>query len=150
MTTHSQRTGVAVADDDRPATAARTVQTRRGRRRRNTLIAFAMLAPALITLISMRIVPLVSAVSQSFQHVSLATGESSFDGFANYAYLFTDPGFYSVLMVTLVFNLILNPVIVVLSTALALLTVQQLPLVGLWRSLIFVPAAVPGAQPQVA
>lgn len=145
MTAHLETTEVAVAGEKQPAAAAEAAVRRRRRRRRTTLIAFAMLAPALIALVTMRIVPLVSAVSQSFQHVSLATGESSFDGFANYAYLFTDPGFYSVLVVTLVFNLILNPVIVVLSTALALLTVQQLPLVGLWRSMIFVPAAVPGA-----
>lgn len=104
-----------------------------------------MLAPALLTLITMRVVPLVSAVGLSFQHVSLATGETNFDGFENYIYLFGDPNFHSVLVVTLVFNLVLNPVIVVLSTALALLLVQNIPLVGLWRSMIFVPAAVPGA-----
>ncbi|MFJ8895549.1 carbohydrate ABC transporter permease [Leifsonia sp. NPDC102414] len=75
----------------------------------------------------------------------MATGQTTFDGLANYVFLFTDPGFYSVLLVTLVFNLILNPVIVVIATALALLLSQRIPLVGLWRSLIFVPAAVPGA-----
>jgi multiple sugar transport system permease protein len=104
-----------------------------------------MLAPALIALILMRVVPMASAVAQSFQHVSLATGETTFDGLENYIYLFTEPGFYSVLVVTLVFNLILNPVVVVLSTAAALLMVQRIPLVGLWRSMLFVPAAVPGA-----
>ena len=105
MTAHLESTEVAEAGEAQPAAAA---AARRRRRRRTTLIAFAMLAPALIALITMRIVPMVSAVSQSFQHVSLATGESSFDGFANYAYLFTDPGFYSVLVVTLAFNLVLD------------------------------------------
>jgi multiple sugar transport system permease protein len=118
---------------------------RRRKARRITLIALAMLAPALVTLVMMRVVPLVSAVGLSFQHVSLATGETTFDGLANYIYLFGDPNFHSVLVVTLVFNLVLNPVIVIVSTALALLLVQNIPLVGLWRSMIFVPAAVPGA-----
>jgi multiple sugar transport system permease protein len=117
----------------------------RSTRRRTTLVAFAMLAPALVVLVAMRVVPLFSAIGLSFQHVSLATGETTFDGLANYLYLFTDGNFYSMLVVTLVFNLILNPVIVVLSTALALLLVQHVPFVGVWRSMIFVPAAVPGA-----
>lgn len=108
-------------------------------------MALLMLAPALLALVFMRVLPMITAVGQSFQTTSLATGDTSFAGVENYAYLFTDPGFHSVLIVTLAFNLVLNPVIVVLSAALALLTVQNVPLVGLWRSLIFVPAAVPGA-----
>ncbi len=118
---------------------------RRTTRRGATLLAFALLTPALLALIVMRVVPLIAAVSQSFQHTSLGSGTSAFDGLANYGYLFGDPGFHATLLVTLVFNLILNPVIVILATALALLTVKNIPLVGLWRSLIFVPAAVPGA-----
>ena len=118
---------------------------RRSRRARATALAFVLLAPALLALIVMRVVPMFGAVAQSFQHVSLATGERSFDGLENYIYLFTEPGFHSVLLVTLLFNLVLNPVIVLLSTAAALLLAQRIPLVGLWRSMIFVPAAVPGA-----
>lgn len=118
---------------------------RRTTRRGATLLAFPLLMPALLALIVMRVVPLIAAVSQSFQHTSLESGISTFDGLANYVYLFGDPGFHATLLVTLVFNLILNPVIVILATALALLTVKNIPLVGLWRSLIFVPAAVPGA-----
>lgn len=108
-------------------------------------MALLMLAPALIALVFLRVLPMLTAVGQSFQSTSLATGQTSFAGLANYAYLFSDSGFHSVLLVTLTFNLVLNPVIVILSAGLALLTVQNVPLVGLWRSLIFVPAAVPGA-----
>lgn len=125
-------------------TSSARIARRRAKTRRNTIIAFALLAPALLTLIAMRVVPMITAVGQSFQHQSLTTGKTTFDGFANYTYLFTDRGFYSVLLVTLVFNLVINPVIVVISTAAALLLSQRMPLVGLWRSLVFVPAAVPG------
>lgn len=124
---------------------AGAVRRRPSRRRHNTITALALLTPALIALVLMRVVPLLSAISQSMQHQSLLTGKTTFTGFANYSYLFTNSGFYSVLVVTLVFNLILNPVVVVLSTALALLFSQRIPLVGVWRSLVFVPAAVPGA-----
>lgn len=122
-----------------------TARPRKARGRRNALMGFALLAPALIVLFAMRIVPMISAIGQSLQHTSLGTGQTTFNGLANYTYLFTDRGFYSVVLVTLVFNLILNPVIVVISTALALLFSQRIPLLGLWRSLVFVPAAVPGA-----
>ncbi|MDA4890854.1 carbohydrate ABC transporter permease [Microbacterium resistens] len=144
MTDTTAPTSVAGPGSARPVTG-RAPARRRTTALRVTLIAFAMLTPALLTLILMRVVPLLSAVGMSFQHVSLATGETTFDGWANYVYLFSDPNFHSVLIVTLVFNLVLNPVIVILSTALALLLVQNIPLVGLWRSMIFVPAAVPGA-----
>lgn len=129
------------ADSPVPTTRRRGM----GRAARATIFAFALLTPALLALILFRVVPMFGAVSQSFQHVSLSTGEMTFDGLDNYVYLFTEPGFYSVLAVTLTFNLVLNPVIVLLSTAAALLLVQRLPLVGLWRSMMFVPAAVPGA-----
>jgi multiple sugar transport system permease protein len=128
--------GVTTSGAARRRTSVRT--------RRDLLVAAALLAPALIILVLMRVVPMVSAVSTSFQHQSLSEG-SSFAGLANYAYLFTSPDFYSVLWVTLAFNLVVNPVIVVLSTAVALLYTQRVPVVGLWRSLVFVPAAVPGA-----
>lgn len=118
---------------------------RRSRRTRVAVLAFAMLAPALLALVFMRVVPMIGAVTQSFNHVSLSTGEVTFDGLENYIYLFNEPGFYSVLVVTLFFNLVLNPVVVLLSTAAALLLAQRIPLAGLWRSMLFVPAAVPGA-----
>lgn len=120
-------------------------KARRRRAVRTASTALVLLAPALLALIFLRVLPMISAIGQSFQTTSLATGETTFAGIENYAYLSTDAGFHAVLLVTLVFNLVLNPVIVVLSAALALLTVQTVPLVGLWRSLIFVPAAVPGA-----
>ena len=123
----------------------RRTPTRRSRAARTTTVALLMLAPALLALFFLRVLPMITAVGQSFQSTSLATGTTSFAGIENYLYLLTDPGFHAVLGVTLLFNLVLNPVIVVLSAALALLTVQNVPLVGLWRSLLFVPAAVPGA-----
>ncbi len=135
------------AGSSEPAVPPPSDRTKQRRRRavRTTSTALLLLAPALLALIFLRVLPMISAIGQSFQTTSLATGETTLAGIENYAYLFTDAGFHSVLLVTLVFNLVLNPVIVVLSAALALLTVQSVPLVGLWRSMIFVPAAVPGA-----
>nr|WP_158307296.1 sugar ABC transporter permease [Kribbella flavida] len=115
------------------------------RRRRDARLAAVLLAPAVLVMVMLRVVPAVSALSESFRHLSLRTGVKDFVGFDNYLYLFGSSQFHSVLTTTLLFNLVINPVIVVLSTALALLLAQRLPLAGLWRSLIFVPAAVPGS-----
>ncbi|GGM37249.1 carbohydrate ABC transporter permease [Microbacterium saperdae] len=145
-TTRERRAGAAGPTGSAALrTPDRRTPTRRSRAARTTAMALLMLAPALLALFFLRVLPMITAVGQSFQSTSLATGTTSFAGIENYAYLFTDPGFHAVLGVTLLFNLVLNPAIVVLSAALALLTVQNVPLVGLWRSLIFVPAAVPGA-----
>lgn len=109
------------------------------------MLAVPLLAPAVLALVLMRVLPALSAFSESFQRQSLRTGVKEFVALDNYTYLLGSAGFRSVLVTTLVFNLVINPVVVVLSTALALLLAQRLPLVGLWRSLIFVPAAVPGS-----
>ncbi|MCK2035287.1 sugar ABC transporter permease [Microbacterium sp. SSW1-49] len=145
-TTRERRAGAAAPTGSAALRAPdRRTPTRRSRAARTTAMALLMLAPALLALFFLRVLPMITAVGQSFQSTSLATGTTSFAGIENYAYLFTDPGFHAVLAVTLLFNLVLNPAIVILSAALALLTVQNVPFVGLWRSLIFVPAAVPGA-----
>lgn len=115
------------------------------RRRRHALIAVPLLAPAVLAMVFLRVVPAVSAFAESFQRLSLRTGVKHFVGLDNYTYLLGSKGFHSVLVTTLLFNLVINPVVVVLSTALALLLSQRMPAVGLWRSLVFVPAAVPGS-----
>ncbi|WP_238009129.1 sugar ABC transporter permease [Dactylosporangium sp. AC04546] len=127
----------------RAARAAGAAGAARPARRRQTRLALMLLAPALLALFVMRVLPMFVAVSQSFQQTSLSSGTTSFVGFANYSYLLTSPDFHSVLLVTLLFNVVLNPLIVVLATAAAVLLAQRIPLSGLWRSLVFVPAAVP-------
>ncbi|WP_405061382.1 sugar ABC transporter permease [Kribbella sp. NBC_01505] len=115
------------------------------RRRRDLRLAAVLLAPAVLAMVALRVVPAVSAFGESFRHLSLRTGITEFVGLDNYAYLLGSPRFHEVLMTTLLFNLVINPVIVLLSTVLALLLAQKLPAVGVWRSLVFVPAAVPGS-----
>lgn len=135
---------VAVVDS-RVKPAVKKVSRLSARRKRDARLAVLLLAPAVVAMVMLRVVPAVSAFSESFLHLSLRTGLKEFVGLENYTYLLGSAQFRSVLATTLLFNLVINPVIVVLSTALALLLAQRLPLVGLWRSLIFVPAAVPGS-----
>jgi multiple sugar transport system permease protein len=115
------------------------------RRRHDLLLALPLLAPALLAMVLMRVLPTVSAFSESFQRRSLRTGVEEFVALDNYTYLLGSSHFRAVVLTTVLFNLVINPAVVVFSTALALLLAQRLPLVGVWRSLIFVPAAVPGS-----
>ncbi|MDZ4234052.1 MAG: sugar ABC transporter permease, partial [Dietzia sp.] len=63
--------------------------------------------------------------------------------FGTFERLFTDPTFLGSLRVTLLFSLIINPLQIALALFLAVLLTQRVPLVGLWRTLILLPVAIP-------
>lgn len=106
-------------------------------KRRVLYIALLLLAPAVISLALFRLWPAGKAVLTSFEEISGGFG------FGNYEYLFTTPDFQQMLLVTLLFNLVINPVQVILALALALLIQQRLPGTTLWRMLAFAPTALP-------
>jgi len=61
----------------------------------------------------------------------------------NFHFLFTDPDFIQALRVTLLFSLVVNPLQITMALGLALLLSRSLPLVGVWRTLILLPVAIP-------
>jgi multiple sugar transport system permease protein len=109
--------------------------------RREGAIAIAFLTPAVAMLVFLRLLPLAEGLNNSFQ--AWRFGDSGFVGLENYARILQDPTFVNALVVTLVFALIVNPFQIVIALLLAVLLNQRLPLVGLWRSLVFLPAAIP-------
>ena len=76
-------------------------------------------------------------------HDSLIAPRATSYSLENYRYLFSDPLFVKSTWITIVYCLIVNPLQIAAALALALLVNARLPLVGLWRTLIFVPVAVP-------
>lgn len=102
---------------------------------------YLFLAPALAGLLVFKLVPIAVAVGGSLTGMSLM-GDLRFAGLENFEYLFTDPEFWSSLKITLLFNLIINPLQLAVAFALALLVFQPLP--GLWffRTLLVLPMAV--------
>jgi multiple sugar transport system permease protein len=100
-----------------------------------------MVGPALVGLLAFRLVPMMIAVAGAFSGTSLL-GELQFRGFGNFVALFTDPGFWSSLRVTLLFNLIINPLQLVAALLLALLVFREGPLVRFYRLLFFLPVTV--------
>jgi ABC-type sugar transport system permease subunit len=134
------------------ATAVPTApRVRRSRRstyqsRRNTLAAVIFIAPTVVLIVVLRIVPTISAIGTSM-HSGLpgSLTPPEFVGGRVFADLFSSSSFWQTVGQTLIFNLIVNPLQIVLALVLAVLLTRGLPAAGLWRTIIFLPAAVPMA-----
>lgn len=113
------------------------IRSRRLARIRVWLTAAAFLLPALIGLLILRIIPTVEAVGTSL------TNKVGSVSFANFGYVFTDPTFLNALKVTLLFAVVINPIQIALALWLAVVLTKRVPAVGLWRTLILLPIAVP-------
>jgi multiple sugar transport system permease protein len=100
-------------------------------------IALPFLLPALILLVLLRAIPTVSAILDAFPF----GGNRSV--WSNFSYIFTDPSFWGSVKITLLFAVIINPVQIVLALVLAVALSKKLPAVGLWRTLILLPIAIP-------
>jgi multiple sugar transport system permease protein len=120
--------------------------TRRGWGVNSTgLVAAApFLLPALVALILLRLWPMAEAVISSLS-VGPLGGTATRFGLDNYVFLLTSPDAAMTLRATLLFSLVTNPLQVATALGLALLLSQNLPWVGLWRTVIFLPIAVPQA-----
>ncbi|GIT80614.1 hypothetical protein LLS1_22830 [Leifsonia sp. LS1] len=121
-----------------PATPPRP---RRRRGAREAGVAALFLLPALLALVLLRLWPLADAVGTSTQAAGL--GKSGFVGLDNFVRILGDATFLDALKVTLLFTLVVNPFQILLALAFAVILVQRIPAVGVWRSLIFLPSAVP-------
>lgn len=123
------------------------VDVRRRRRsvtRRDLIAAACFLLPTVLLILVLRIWPTVVAVvnaTRSGLPGSLA--EPEFVGLDLFGEMFSSPAFWNSVTQTLVFNVIVNPLQILLALLLAVLLSQNLPGRGLWRTLIFLPAAVP-------
>ena len=117
---------------------------RRAGRRQELVWAAVFLAPAVLSLVVLRVVPTFGAVQASL-YKAFPGGiiPATFAGLANYESLFTDPNFKDTIVRTIVFNLVINPVQILLALLVAVLLVQRIPLVGLWRTLVFIPVTIP-------
>lgn len=102
---------------------------------------YAFISLAMLGLVIFRFAPIAVAIVGSFEKVSL-TGERSFAGLDNFIGLLSDPNFWQSMRVTLVFNLIINPLQVVSAFALAMLVLQQGPLISFFRAGFMAPMTV--------
>jgi multiple sugar transport system permease protein len=103
------------------------------------------LAPAVLALVVMRILPAAQALIESLFKTNVFSGEKTFVGVDNYVSLFENPDFQNTIAVTILFAFLVNPIQVFSALLLALLFVRAFPFSRLLRSLIIFPIAVPPA-----
>jgi multiple sugar transport system permease protein len=116
----------------------------RSRGSRNLLAAAIFLVPTVLLIIVLRLLPTISAASQSLHKgIPGSIAAPAFVGGQIYAGLFQSPAFWQTVGQTLIFNVIVNPLQILCSLLLAVLLTRGLPASGVWRTLIFLPAAVP-------
>jgi len=108
-------------------------------------VALAFLLPSLVALTLLRLLPGATALWGSLHHTSLLSGES-FVGLGNYLDLFANADFRGAVAVTLLFTLVVNPLQVGISVALAVLyTRRRMAGAKVWRALVILPIATPPA-----
>jgi N,N'-diacetylchitobiose transport system permease protein len=108
----------------RPATALAGRATTTRRRRRQPLIPYALLAPAMLVLAAILGFPMYRLVSLSFQQYGLKelfAGRGSFIGLRNYREILGDPFFWTVVARTIVFAAVCVGLTMGLGTLVALL-----------------------------
>ena len=116
--------------------------SKRTRRRPAEPWAWLFLAPAIILFLLFDFFPFFRAIFLSFSNVDLFGRPSGFAGFANYANMFTDPGFIGTVIRTLIFTI--ASVVLKLGIGLAIAVPLSFRLRGtVWmRSVVLIPMAV--------
>jgi multiple sugar transport system permease protein len=98
--------------------------------------------PAFLLLCLFKIAPIFVSIVESLRYTGI-TGEKTFVGLENYLFLFTeDPVFWNSVKVTLIYSVLVNPLIVVVALLLAMLVNVRNRFVVFFRTLYFIPAAI--------
>lgn len=116
-------------------------RNRLSRKHREWLAAYLFLLPDALGLLIFLGVPMVLALSLGFFEVD-GFGHYTYIGLDNYRQMYHDPLFRQSLGVTIKFVLVLVPGIYITGLGLALLVNQKLPLIPVFRGMIFLPTAI--------
>jgi multiple sugar transport system permease protein len=130
----AQRLGTARAQE-RTSTGGRLLTWRR----RQLLIAFLFVLPALINFAVFRYIPIIASLRASLYQYSLLGGYGDFVGLAHYNRMLTDPVFWRALQASALFVLYKVPLQIVLSLGLAILLSRQTIGTAIVRSAILTP-----------
>lgn len=112
--------------------------------RRERWIPYAFLIPAFAGLVVFQLVPIIFGLGRSLFGVNFASGSGQlgFVGLENFRDIFTDSVFWNALRVTLLFNLIINPLQVGLALVVALMLNAKLRGIGVFRTVFYIPVGV--------
>lgn len=128
-------------------TKGKTVHTvtAKERKRKTALWGWFFIAPTLIGLMILNVIPLFQSLFMSFQNVS-TFGTSTFVGLDNYLKMLNDADFWQSLRNTFFYAIVQVPVTIVLSLFFAVLMNTKVKALGLYRTIFFLPMiAAPAA-----
>jgi multiple sugar transport system permease protein len=100
--------------------------------------AWLFIAPAVVVILGLSIVPLAWSLLLSFKSSDLVT-PSTWIGTANYKALAHDPKFREAVTHTLIYTALFVPLSIAGGLALAIALNRRIRLIGLYRTLVFVP-----------
>ncbi len=107
-------------------------------RRRRSVAGLAMTAPAIVAVVVFFFVPLVLVVWMSL-HQWPILGAHKFIGLQNFTRAFTSPEFHAAAKFTLLYTVIITPILFVVGLTLAFLVRRARPGVGFFRTVYFLP-----------
>jgi multiple sugar transport system permease protein len=125
----------------RPRPWTRSRRTGMSRKHREWLAAYLFLLPDVVGLFLFLGVPIFLALSLGFFDVN-GFGDYTYIGFDNYRHMFNDPLFRESLRVTAIYVAVLVPSLYVAGLGLALLVNQKLPLIPIFRGMLFLPYVI--------
>ncbi|MFE2498756.1 carbohydrate ABC transporter permease [Streptomyces scopuliridis] len=113
----------------------------RRRMRGESATAWAFVSPSVLIILGLSVVPVAWSLLLSFQADDLVT-PSRWVGLGNYRALVADPHFSQAVRNTLLYTALYVPLSIGLGLLLALVLNQRIRLVGVYRTLIFVPFVI--------
>jgi multiple sugar transport system permease protein len=108
---------------------------------------YLLIAPAVFILLAMGIFPLLYAVVVSFQGLRLSQQVTEFQGFLNYARVFSDARFWGAVLHTAIITAAALPIQLVLGLLLAFHFLEDRPFKRVFVALLIIPAVI---SPMVA
>lgn len=109
---------------------------------RNKLVPYVFLFPAMIGLLVFKLYPILDALIQSFYAPTFLADVKQFIGLRNYVELLFDSVFWNSVKVTLLLNIVINPLQIALAFLLAMLLNRKLKGIGIFRGIHIVPISV--------
>ena len=110
--------------------------------KKNYIAITLFVLPATVLLLVFKIYPIIMSVYNSLFTYSFANKQEIFAGISNYTGIFTDASFLNSLKVTAVFNVIVNPLQILLAFFLALLLMVNIPGRKIFRTIHLIPITV--------
>jgi multiple sugar transport system permease protein len=106
-------------------------------------VALTFLLPAALAAALLRLWPMLRALWDSLRSTPLGVEPTHWVGLDQFSRLLSDPQFLNSLKITVLFGIVVNPLQILVSLALATLFNERIRGAGLMRTLVFLPVAIP-------